>query len=730
MEKITYPTPAATLPCSLARNTYRSDDIELIEWQALAELIRTDKDIEKSTSYARSLLAAGDDKGFASAKCKCGAFIPAAQFSGGRKREHITALTGVSMVDLDHVPDHKMADTLAAIAADPHTFMAYTTTSGHGIRVLFRYTCQQPQTAYIDAWCWGNEYYSMLTDLPHDEATKDPTRLSFLCHDPRCLFRPDAVPFRIISNDEVLAMADEQPASCADLAQQIADRHIPFAEGSRHQNLRYRAFLMNKMGCSADEIAASLEPHAPRGRAEAEGLAQWVADRGKADFGTWKERPAPRHDKKRRPLAAQQADEPAPTAASAKAATPEEIRQYLTSRGLLRFNTLCAAVEVWSHEDEAFVAVNDRTVNSIWHDANTALGKYVKPQDFDRELNSDAVPLFRPVEEYFDALPPWDGQDHIAALAARVHTTTSADLFETCFRKWLTGMAASWLDPQVLNQNILTLIGGQGLYKSTFFRRLLPPELARYFMAKGNSTYVSKDDKLAVSSYLLIDFEEIDSMKDADLNAVKALVTTEVIAERAAYARNRENRPHLASFCATGNNRSFLTDLTGNRRWLPFEVQSIDSPYDHPVDYEQLYAQALHLIRSGYQYWFSREEDLALEAHKNTFTEPCLEEEQLQRYYRKPEHMEAGAFLTTTEIVARCSADLRGMLSTKKMGQALKRCGFASKAANGRRGYILVERTYEEINMGRINAATDILRQEKAAREAKQLTIESVQEYE
>ena len=68
-------------------------------------------------------------------------------------------------------------------------------------------------------------------------------------------------------------------------------------------------------------------------------------------------------------------------------------------------------------------------------------------------------------------------------------------------------------------------------------------------MAKGNSTYVSKDDKLAVSSYLLIDFEEIDSMKDADLNAVKALVTTETIAERAAYARNREEAiaPYLTT---------------------------------------------------------------------------------------------------------------------------------------------------------------------------------------
>ena len=50
----------------------------------------------------------------------------------------------------------------------------------------------------------------------------------------------------------------------------------------------------------------------------------------------------------------------------------------------------------------------------------------------------------------------------------------------------------------------------------------------------------------------------------------KAAVSLPQVVERAAYARNKEVRPHLASFCGTGNQVNFLTDLTGNRRWLPF----------------------------------------------------------------------------------------------------------------------------------------------------------------
>ena len=84
----------------------------------------------------------------------------------------------------------------------------------------------------------------------------------------------------------------------------------------------------------------------------------------------------------------------------------------------------------------------------------------------------------------------------------------------------------------------------------------------------------------------------LDSLTPRALTQLKAIVTAETIDERDAYSANRESRVHIASFCATGNNRRFLTDLTGNRRWLPFYVTDIDSPYTHAIPHERLYAQA------------------------------------------------------------------------------------------------------------------------------------------
>lgn len=61
--------------------------------------------------------------------------------------------------------------------------------------------------------------------------------------------------------------------------------------------------------------------------------------------------------------------------------------------------------------------------------------------------------------------------------------------------------------------------------------------------------------------------------------------------ERAAYGHYAEQRKHINTFCGTGNNPEFLSDPTGNRRWLPYEIESILSPREHPFNYEGIYAQ-------------------------------------------------------------------------------------------------------------------------------------------
>jgi hypothetical protein len=169
------------------------------------------------------------------------------------------------------------------------------------------------------------------------------------------------------------------------------------------------------------------------------------------------------------------------------------------------------------------------------------------------------------------------------------------------------------------------------------------------------------------------------------------------IDERAAYAHFHEHRPHIASFCATGNNIQFLSDPTGNRRWLPFEIESIESPREHPFDYEGIYAQAYALYQQGFQYWFSREEIMKLSEHNKQFETPRLEKELIQLYFRKPIGVEGGIFMSTARAMHIVSSNISRKLNTLQLSRAFGELGFKRIKYQGVRGYVVMLRTGDEI---------------------------------
>lgn len=186
-------------------------------------------------------------------------------------------------------------------------------------------------------------------------------------------------------------------------------------------------------------------------------------------------------------------------------------------------------------------------------------------------------------------------------------------------------------------------------------------------------------------------------MRPAELNQLKAMITMPAVNERAAYAYNKSHRPHIASFCGTGNNVSFLSDPTGNRRWLPFEVVGITDPHVYRIDYEGVYAQALYLFKHKFRYWFTQEEIKRLNVHNERFEVPNLEEELIRMYYRKPLPGEAGAFIATAGILQRINAMIKTPLSSIKIGIIMRKIGFDCYKNNGNRGYRIVELSPSEI---------------------------------
>ena len=384
-------------------------------------------------------------------------------------------------------------------------------------------------------------------------------------------------------------------------------------------------------------------------------------------------------------------------------ATVEDIQNFLMDRVLLRHNVITRRVEYrlpasYDSEGTDWQPVSDRIVNSLW--AELSATKVVRAQDIYRVLESDYVPEFNPFTFYLQHLPPWDGDDYILAMSVSVSVKGDVEeqmLFAQYLKKWLVGMVAGWIDPQVVNNVILVLIGEQGSYKTTWFNHLLPPALRAYFYTKTNANRMGRDDLLTLAQYGLVCCEELDTMRPSELNQLKAAVTMPSIDERAAYAHFHEHRNHIASFCGTGNNMQFLSDPTGNRRWLPFEVETITSPREVPFDYEGIYAQAYALYRQGFQFWFSKVEIERLAEHNRQFETPRLESELVMQYFRKPAGQEPGEFISVALALQIVGAGITQKLSAIALGRAFVELGFERRTFRNVRGYVVVRRSADEM---------------------------------
>ena len=393
-------------------------------------------------------------------------------------------------------------------------------------------------------------------------------------------------------------------------------------------------------------------------------------------------------------------------------ASVEEIQIFLMGRLMLRHNVITGRTEYrlpssYEHDGTDWGPISDRVVNSLWADLSAT--KPVRIQDIYHVLESDFVPEFHPFRFYLEQLPAWDGKNHILMLSTSVVVKGDGDgqvRFYEYLRKWLVGMVAGWLDDEVVNHVILTLIGRQGIYKTTWFNYLLPPELRRYFYTKTNAGRLSKDDMLTLSQYGLVCCEELDTMSPRELNQLKSAVTMPSVDERAAYAHFHEHRAHIASFCGTGNNTQFLSDNTGNRRWLPFEVEYIESPRDYPFDYVGIFSEAYALYKNNFHYWFSREEMRQLMEYNRQFETAQDELELVDYYFRQPSGADAGEFMPTA--VARQIVSTPGAnVSTVALGRAFKKLGFRSGVENKCRGYYVVRRKEEERRMRARSLAYD-----------------------
>ena len=349
-------------------------------------------------------------------------------------------------------------------------------------------------------------------------------------------------------------------------------------------------------------------------------------------------------------------------------------------------------------------------VNDIVCDCSAESGLQITAREVLAVLQSHRIPDVHPLREYVLNCRPYDDTqpvDWIAWLAQQVKVGGGEEeqkLWIRTFRKWFVAMVAGWLSDEVVNQQVLVLVGRQGIFKTTWLEHLLPPELRAYSCKMASATQLNKDERLRIAEYGLIALDEIDAMGPRELNVMKSVITASDISERAAYGYTKERRIRLASFCASGNKQEFLTDITGNRRWLPFLAETIQNPFYITLPYEQIYAEAKYLIDHGFQYWFDLEDIETIETHNEDFRAQENEEQLLAVYFDIPAEG-SGQFMTTAEISDKLVSwgNIKKPMPLNRLGMLLKKAGYRDvrRGEQRTRGWIVYERTLDEVNANR-----------------------------
>ena len=728
--------------------------------EELVTMMRTDQSVRDLTEKHRYARATGDERGASRYKKMMTSFGVAARFEGGRQQKHIVEFTGLSLVDIDHIGKENIPSVLEKVRSDEHTLLAYTTISGQGVRVLARYalntsndndnvndnclpdgkstsTLTSTFSNYKQAFLTVNNYYQNLTGLATDHQCKNIGRISTIAYDEGLYYNPEATPF-IIKLEEKKPVGRPRGGKSEKgsvkrckvgdvehlVQRELERRGIVYEAGTYNKYVSAFCYEMNRYGVPEEECR------------------EWAVNRFD-DYNT------PEVEAIVRSCYAQTEEygtARVPRTGSDKQATVAQIEAFLAERVQLRRNVVTGFVEVREASVEglefrvegntirqgniaeptlnpqpstlnsqpSFRQFTDDDRNSLWRALSKELGVRVVRQDISAVVKSDFSPRYHPFEEYIGSLQPWDGEtDHIARLASSVTVKGDQEYFVRCFKKWLVAFIAAIFDPEEVNHEILVFIGRQGSYKSTWFHYLLPPELRQYFLPKlMSNSGITKDDLFKIAQSGLVCLEEIDNMKQRDLNQLKAITTMRTINERRSYGEFNEFHRHIASFCATGNNRFFLTDHTGNRRFLTFEVESIVPPQTYDYGYEGVYAQAYALWRQGFRYWFDEEENAEINRRNTEFEAPNKEWELINKYYRRPLQGEECKFLTATDILERINGSVKERLSAIRVGNALLSMGYERTRAGNLRGYRVIEVPFADIerkqkDMGKFTESSD-----------------------
>ena len=654
----------------------------------------------------------------------------------GKQVANILKPTYWLAVDIDKIPDEKMQEVIAKADKDPYVMARYVTASGHGLRILARYKpFDDPEVTAVELFDVvvrkAMDYFSILLGVPADEKCCDITRMCGLAHDPTAYFCWNSKPFELDTKDlkrlyfkksmaekyerrssrrrkpsqKMVSLAKHIPTidEAAPAIEKLMESWGKAFEPSRHNDYVYNFGLTClKYDIDQKEATDYADQHFSAQYPKTVSVMN-QAYKHQEQRGTWQfMRKGESYGKK---------------------PSMKMLKQWISMRYEFHRNEVTGYYEVCSRDVikgkfHRWTRMDDNIENSLWIEMEED-GLQTQQPRLHSLINSDFSEKYNPLLDFLTSLPEWDGKtDYIQMLADRIHIANTdgahhtQEDFRYFFKKWFVAMVVTWVTDTVVGQTILIFVGKGGLFKTTFFDKLLPKLLHDYFINESTASYTDKDFMEAMASKALMCLDEFETAFGKNLSAFKSCVTKLFFSIRRPYDKYRTELPHRAAMCGTSNSVQIISEEE-NRRYSPWLIESIDSPIDHPIDYQHVYAQAVALGKEvmerqrkhedGWVFWLTTEDIEVMREHNKMFMISNYMEDQILRYYRVPgKDVEARyiKFRYSSEILERiggCPA-LSRYIYQQNLASTLLRLGFERKRRSKGMGWFVIEKEVGEMN--------------------------------
>lgn len=254
------------------------------------------------------------------------------------------------------------------------------------------------------------------------------------------------------------------------------------------------------------------------------------------------------------------------------------------------------------HSDGTIQPITDEVITEL---ASIGFDNYSPRYDIDiQQLTSfislEATSSADAIAEWVTSAA-WDGVDRISQLYDALNAEPyDIEFQKKVFEKFIVGMVMQSLGTEGVRNELMLIIYSprQGNGKTQYCRRLAPSSFPTELYHEGVLDG-GKDFLMLLSETVVYIASEIDaSFRKADAGRIKEILTLHKYKLRRPYGRISSDYKRTCSFVGSTNEAIFLPAGDEGRRFLVLTALG-DINYEHDIDMQQVYAQAVHKYMNG-----------------------------------------------------------------------------------------------------------------------------------